>query len=69
VYTSARDHLPDTKVGGQTATPSGPTASRRRAAARLCVPPVATVVEVNIVVPLPTRADLYLLLQCGEDSE
>jgi glucosinolate gamma-glutamyl hydrolase len=27
------------------------------------------VVEAIVVVPSPTRAELYALLQCGEDSE
>jgi hypothetical protein len=27
------------------------------------------VVEAIVVVPSPTRANLYALLQCGEDSE
>jgi hypothetical protein len=27
------------------------------------------VVEAIVVVPSPTRADLYILLQCGEDFE
>jgi hypothetical protein len=36
---------------------------------RPCMLPAAAVVEVVIIVPLPVRAGLYALLQCGKDSE
>jgi hypothetical protein len=65
----AKDHLPNAEAGDQTATLSGPTASRSCGAARSCVTPVAAVIEAIIVVPSQTCADLYALLQCGEDSE
>jgi hypothetical protein len=64
----AKDRLHDAEAGGQTATLGGPTASRSRATARPCAPLVAAVVEA-IVTPSLARADLYALLQCGEDSE
>jgi hypothetical protein len=31
--------------------------------------PAAAVVEAIVIVPSPVRADLYALLQCGDDSE
>jgi hypothetical protein len=40
---------PRTEAGGQTATPGGPTASRRHAAAQSCAPPAVAVVEVVVV--------------------
>jgi hypothetical protein len=40
------------------------------AAVQPCTPPAVAVVEVVVVVVLSsTRADLYALLQCVEDSE
>jgi hypothetical protein len=36
---------------------------------RPCAPPAAAVVEAISIVPSLTRADLYALLQCSEDSE
>jgi hypothetical protein len=33
------------------------------------VPPTAVVVEAIIIIPSPTHADLYALLQCGDDSK
>jgi hypothetical protein len=38
-------------------------------AARLSALSTAAVVEAIVVVLLSARADLYILLQCGEDSE
>jgi hypothetical protein len=67
----ARDRLLDTDDGGQTATPSSPTASESCAVAgrvrRLLLR--TTVAEAIVIIPSPTHADLYALLQCGEDSE
>jgi hypothetical protein len=57
-----KDRLPDVEADGQTATPGGPTASRSCAAAHPCAPPAVAVVEAIVVVPSPTRADLYALL-------
>jgi hypothetical protein len=36
---------------------------------RPCASPAAVVVEAIVVVPSLARADLYALLQCGEDFE
>jgi hypothetical protein len=47
--TVTRDRLPDAKVGGQTATPGGPTTSRSRVAAQSCAPHTAAMVEAIIV--------------------
>jgi hypothetical protein len=65
----ARNRLPDAEAGGQTATPSGPTASKSCAAVRLCTLPAVVMVEAIVVVSSPARANLCVLLQCGDDSE
>jgi hypothetical protein len=57
----ARDHLPDVEASGQ-------TTSRSHTVAWPCAPPVTTVVDA-IIVPSSAHADLYTLLQCGEDSK
>jgi hypothetical protein len=67
--TIAKDRLHDVEAGGQTTAPGGPTTSRSHATTRSCAPSAAAVVEAIIVVPSLARADLYALLQCGEDSE
>jgi hypothetical protein len=56
--------MPGAESSDQTATPGGPTASKSRAAARLCVPApaLAVVVKAIIVVPSSTCDDLYALM-------
>jgi glucosinolate gamma-glutamyl hydrolase len=34
-----------------------------------CTPAAVAVVKAIIIIPSPMRANLYALLQCGEDSE
>jgi hypothetical protein len=70
-FGKSKDAIPDeaTEASGQTATLGGPTASRSHVVARPCAPPAAVVVEAIVVIPSPMRANLYALLQCGEDSE
>jgi hypothetical protein len=36
---------------------------------RPCAPPTVAVVEAIVIFPSLAHADLYALLQCGEDSE
>jgi hypothetical protein len=64
-----RGRQSDAEADSQTTTPGGPTASKSCTAARLCTPPAATVVKAIVVIPSSARADLYALLQSGEDSE
>jgi hypothetical protein len=54
---------PRTKAGGQTATPGGPTASRRHAATQPCVPPAVAVVEA-VVVARRTTANSRCSMRC-----
>jgi hypothetical protein len=66
----ARDHLPEVEAGNHTATSGGPTGSRSHAAAWPCAPAAVAVVKaIIIIIPSPMRANLYALMQCGEDSE
>jgi hypothetical protein len=66
--TVARDHLHDIEANGQTATPARSNRlqePRCGAAVRVVY---CYVVEAIVIVILSVRADLYILLQCGEDS-
>jgi hypothetical protein len=61
--TVAKDRLPDAQVGSQ-------TASKSHATVQPCTSPTVAVVKAVVVVVLSsTRAGLYVLLQCVEDSE
>jgi hypothetical protein len=70
VYTSvcrcSQDRLCDIEACDQTATL---TTSWSYIAVRPCTPPAALVVKAVVVIPTSTRASLYALLQCGEDSK
>jgi hypothetical protein len=66
----ARDHLPEVEAGNHTATSGGPTGSRIHAVAWPCAPAAVAVIKaIIIIIPSPMRANLYALMQCGEDSE